>query len=661
MLATLKIPKLIRWIFCTGIIFLLLMSLLRLALFFFSSGQDNHLSEVGSSFVLGMRYDLRDVCVLLIIMLVIGSIPRINPFQSRTGKKIILIITGVAAFLMLLFYILDFAYYSYLSQRLNANVLNFLQDAAISAKMVWQTYPVIQIILELAAGTWLINWIIKRFYKKIRKEKPVSSKKSRITWFIVCFLLFAWAIFGRFSQYPLRWSDAFALGSEYKGNLALNPFESFLNTLVFISDKYDPNKVKEAYKVLAPYYDLDSNNISHLNFTRNVSSKTTTVKTPPNVVIVICESFAAYRSSMFNNPLNTTPYFKNMCDHGIFFDRCFTPGFSTAKGVWSVVTGIPDVSSSSFSRNPSTVDQHTIMNDFSGYEKFYFIGGSTSWANIRGLLKNNIDDLHLYEQDNYNNSSIDVWGISDKNLFLNANKVFAQQSKPFVAIIQTADNHRPYTIPKEDENEFKRINVSDDSLRKSGFKSIDEMNAFRYTDFCYQKFIEAASKEKYFDNTIFLFVGDHGIPGDADDMFPKAWTDQGLTTQHVPLLIYAPKLLAPKRIHDYCSQLDALPTLAGLCNINYRNTTLGRDLLDSAHITGKNFSFICVDYIGIVQGNYFFRKQLKTGSEEMVSVINNDAIPVNPQTDEIKNNMRTLAQSFYEAAKYIASNNKKKR
>ena len=33
--------------------------------------------------------------------------------------------------------------------------------------------------------------------------------------------------------------------------------------------------------------------------------------------------------------------------------------------------------------------------------------------------------------------------------------------------------------------------------------------------FGYQKFFEAASKEPYFKNTIFVFVGDHGIRGDA--------------------------------------------------------------------------------------------------------------------------------------------------
>ena len=134
-----------------------------------------------------MRYDLRDVCLLMLILLIIGSFSRLNPFKSKTGKTIALIIISFAAFVMMIFYIVDFGYYSYLTQRLNANVLNFLQDAAISAKMVWQTYPVIQIIFELIIGIWFINWISKKIYKKIRSKKPESTKKSRITWFIICF------------------------------------------------------------------------------------------------------------------------------------------------------------------------------------------------------------------------------------------------------------------------------------------------------------------------------------------------------------------------------------------------------------------------------------------------------------------------------------------
>ena len=187
---------------------------------------------------------------------------------------------------------------------------------------------------------------------------------------------------------------------------------------------------------------------------------------------------------------------------------------------------------------------------------------------------------------------LDVWGISDKNLFLEANQVLKKQKTPFFAVIQTADNHRPYTIPEEDLGEFHKLQIPADSLKAFGFESNDEMNAFRYTDFCFQKFMEAAGKEEYFRNTIFIFVGDHGIAGDAGNMFPRAWTNERLDNMHVPLLFYSPSLLQPRRIHEFVSQMDLLPTAAGLARISYRNTTLGRDLLDSNCNAGKGIFFL---------------------------------------------------------------------
>jgi phosphoglycerol transferase MdoB-like AlkP superfamily enzyme len=330
-----------------------------------------------------------------------------------------------------------------------------------------------------------------------------------------------------------------------------------------------------------------------------------------------------------------------------------------------VVTGIPDVSPSTTtsSRNPAAVDQHTIINDFTGYNKFYFLGGSTSWANIRGLLTNNIGGLHLYEQEDYSAPKIDVWGISDKNLFLEADKVLKQQQEPFFAVIQTADNHRPYTIPNEDQSAFHSISVPKDSLEKFGFASNEEMNAFRYTDFGYRTFIEAASRERYFANTIFLFVGDHGIPGDAGDLFPRAWTDDRLTAEHVPLLIYAPGLAGGQRFSFDCSQLDVLPTLAGLCHISYRNSTLGRDILDSVRNRGKDLAFIYDPdqaYIGVVKDGYFYRRGLVTGKEDMASVLNNDPVPVAVERGSVGQQLRQLSEGVYETARYMLLENKKK-
>jgi phosphoglycerol transferase MdoB-like AlkP superfamily enzyme len=668
-----KIPKLARLIFSTGIIFLLIMSLLRLALFLSFSRQGHHFGAVLSSFGLGVRYDLRYVGILELLLLLTGGLSVLDPFQRTAGRRCLFFLTGLAGFLIVFFYCVDFAHYSYLSQRLNASVLNYLADAGISTRMVWQTYPVIRLVLLLIAGTWLLYRGMKYIYERIRRsERPVLSRRVRGVWGTVLFLLLGLAIFGRVGQYPLRWSDAFSLGSDYQANLSLNPFQSFFSSLKFRHSVYDAAKVRDARPVLAPYFGWDpaaagdsmAGNAG--GYARRVLPRPGTLTSRPNVVVVICESFSAYKSSMWGNPLNTTPFFNGLCQKGLFFDHCFTPSYGTARGVWALITGIPDVevATTTSSRNPSAVDQHTIINDFAGYDKYYFIGGSTSWANIRGLLTNNIRDLHLYEQQNYSAPKVDVWGISDKNLFLEANKVLKQQAGPFFAIIQTADNHRPYTIPQEDQQAFHPVSFPVDSLRKCGFGSNEEMNAFRYTDFGYRTFIEAASKEKYFDNTVFVFIGDHGIPGDAGAMLPRAWTDQRLTAEHVPLLIYSPELLrSPERYSGICSQVDVLPTLAGLCHIPYTNTTLGRDLLDTAFYRGKELAFIYDPdqaYIGVVKGDYYYRRQLHTGKEEMVSVAGNAPVPEAVKDGPVKQQMQQISEGLYETSRYMLLKNKKK-
>jgi phosphoglycerol transferase MdoB-like AlkP superfamily enzyme len=650
-------PKLIKWIFLTGLFFLLLMTAARLVHFWWFRPAGVSLSEALPAFGLGLRYDLRIVGIVELILLLAGSWGWLHPFRSNGTRRFWRWYFGIFGSLLTLFYTFDFAHYSYLQQRLNASVLNYAEDAGISAGMVWQSYPVIRILLGIIIAIAGIVLLLRLLQRRVAATPAHASRRSRILWFIGMFLLLSLGIFGRLGQFPLRWSDAFALGSDYESNLALNPLQSFFSTLSFRHSSYDEKKLKEYYPVVAQYLGVAQPDSNRFVFERKGNPSPGAVTSQPNVVLVICESFSAYKSSMWGNPLNTTPFFDSMSRGGIFFDHCFTPHFGTARGVWATITGIPDVQlNKTASRNPATVNQHTILNNFTGYEKLYFLGGSTSWANIRGLLTNNINGLQLYEEGNYKAKKIDVWGISDKNLFLEANAMLRRQTRPFFAIIQTADNHRPYTIPEEDRAQFQLRQFSADSLKKYGFESNDEMNAFRYTDFCFQQFMEAARQEKYFSNTIFVFVGDHGIRGDAGNMFPRVWTEQGLTCEHVPLLFYAPQLLQPRRISDICSQTDILPTIAGLSNITYRNTTLGRNLLDTLPVAPAAF---IIDHdekqIGLLRGNYYYVRQLSSGREQFVQLY-----PGKSSADSAgKDFYRRLTLGIYEASRWMLYNNKK--
>ena len=654
------LPRLLQWILKTMFFFLVCMFLYRVLFFIRYHSVGNTLS--GSSFLMGLRFDVKFVCILGFSMLVICTIPFLHPFKHKVGSYFWNIVLPIIFLLSSLMYVTDYFFYDYLQQRLNATILSFTADWHIASAMMWQTYPVIKItffILLIALGSFIY---FKKTLHRFVIIEPVMHKKN-IGWHIFFLLLFAWGVFGKIGQFNLRWSDAFTLSDNFKANVALNPYQSFFSSLKFRGTAPDTQKVKNNYSTMAAILGVQQPNSSTLNFERNYNFATTTVK--PNVVIVICESFSMYRSSMSGNVLNTTPFFNELCSKGVFFNRCFTPSYPTARGVWATITSIPDVlgdNNRTASRNPELVNQHSIINNFTGYEKYYFLGGDPTWANIKGLMINNIDGLHLYSQDDFKAPKVNVWGIDDAALLQESTSILAIEKKPFIAVIQTADNHRPYTTPADGVTNFKNIHLPKDTIDKYGFEDEEQLNAFRYTDYCFEQFMQSAQKQPYFNNTIFVFVGDHGMPGNATAMYPKSFTEQALTREHVPLLFYAPVLLQPSKINTVCSQVDILPTVAAMVKMPYRNNSIGRNLFSNAY-SNNQYAFI-IDHeagtIGIVNNEYYFIKNTKTGVAKLLSVLNNDAVFPNKITDSITTQLAALTEAYFETSKYLLFNNKRK-
>src|SRR4051812_28927805 len=203
----LRVPRYIQWIVLTGIIFLLLMTLLRAVMFFVFQRNNYSSSDLVDGFILGLRYDLRMVCIAALLFLILGIIKPLHPLDKKLGQTVSLAIWVIIIIGFAIFYIVDFANYAYLSQHVTATILNYLGDARISMGMIWESYPVVWVLLALLVIIFALIAVLKKVYNHVLSRSKNSTKKTRIIWSIVFFLLFGLGIFGRLGQYPLRWSD----------------------------------------------------------------------------------------------------------------------------------------------------------------------------------------------------------------------------------------------------------------------------------------------------------------------------------------------------------------------------------------------------------------------------------------------------------------------
>ena len=664
-----KIPALLRFLLILVPVLAILFTLLRIifCLTFNDSTSPLSHSEVTQALWLGFRFDLRIILEVMLPLFFLGWIKWLSPFNYRWVRYIWVVYLGLAFTLISLFYSFDFGHYAYLLKRLDYTAIRFLENPAISGQMVWESYPVIWIGLGLLLATSMFTWCVNRLFIHLSH----STTTSYLWWqngliAFVSLLLVAFGIYSNFSRYPLRWSQAVFSKHPFAAQLTYNPVHYFFDTWKDSGMTFDTDKTRQYYPLMAQYLGVDTQNIDSLNYQRNISAKAPG-KNKPNVVIVILESFASYKSSLSGNPLNPSPNIARLANEGYYFNNFFTPSTGTARSIFTTLTSMPDVDlHSTSSRNPLIVNQHSIANDFSDYQKFYFLGGSASWRNIRGMLNNSIDGLQLYEEGSYQSPVTDVWGISDIDLFREANAVLARQREPFFAIIQTSGYHRPYTIPEETYG-FELQNPSEHELKRYGFISVEEYNSFRFMDHALGHFIGLAKQAGYIENTIFAFWGDHGISGASGEHTAKAESKSTLDlgSLRVPFVIWAPDLISkPEVFNKVASEVDVLATLAAISGQDYTASAIGRDLL-APEYDQQRYAFT-LEYgqpakIGLV-GKDFYLRMHTDAQQAMLYRINSDSPMENlaDQYPEITTKMKDLTMGIYKTTQYMAYHNKRR-
>lgn len=647
-------PLILTLIFQTFLLFVLRLIFL---IVFWSDFASMRGTDLFYAFYLGGKFDLR-IAIILSLPPLIHFLLSPKNFQNQRAQKLWATLSALAWSFVFTFYALDFGHYAYLNSRVGGTVIKFLENPAISAQMVWESYPVFKgamLIVLLSLG---IFFFCRRFIF-ISEKSLTPAKKQRLQaagFFFICAALF----YGKLSAYPLRWSEAFFSTHRPLSHLALNPITYFSETLAFRAVDYDEKKAQEYYPDLMSYLNIPNSKDARPFYLRTMSP-VGKISGRPNVVILVMESMAAFQSGIFGCEHQATPALDQLAKESLLFRRYYVPSIATARSMFATVTGLADVSMvKTSSRNPLVIEQNVPMNYLTDYKKFYFLGGSSNWGQMVGLFSFNVKDVEIMDEAKLKGPRADVWGLSDYHLFQAANQNLAKVQEPFVAIIQSAGYHRPYTIPK-DHGDFELKTLSEEQLDQCDFGSNQAYNSLRFQDYALGQFFKWAKSEKYYDNTLFFIYGDHGLQASRSRTITEGQRLLAYGNYHVPFLIHGPKYISASENKQVASQLDLWPTIMGLLGRSYHYRGPGRDLLDPKfdHERGA-FTFGWFEnppQIGFFDDEFYFFRQT-TGKESLHRYLASDGEKdVSTQYPEIFQKLSRRAHGIYEMSRYLLYNN----
>jgi phosphoglycerol transferase MdoB-like AlkP superfamily enzyme len=284
-----------------------------------------------------------------------------------------------------------------------------------------------------------------------------------------------------------------------------------------------------------------------------------------NIVLVINESFGSVYVDSIDNTLNESisPQIDRLARDGLIFTNVHSTGDRTVRGLEALLTSFTPIPGISTARRAGSEGMHSLpflLQQF-GYRSAFLYGGRALFDNM-GYYWSSIGFDPVWEQKDIAEAGFTTsWGVADEYLYTEALKRMDQTARadaPVFLAMLTVSNHRPYTYPPG------RIDKEPAKKRRE--------NAATYADWAFGDFIERARQHPWFDDTVFVFIGDHGPKVNGAAQVPI----QGF---RVPLLFYAPKHIRPARLDTVGSSMDMGPTLLGLLGISFESSFFGIDLM----------------------------------------------------------------------------------
>ena len=605
----------------------------RLFLFFRSwNNLELNLLNAPGIFVIGFFYDLVVSLFFCVPIALYCWLMKDSWYQKKWNRIPLFIFFFLITLILVVNAVAEIAFWDEFNVRFNFIAVDYLIYTNEVLGNIWESYNIPLIASGIIVLVILLLFAVR---KKIIASQTVSMRFGKRSVFFFIYLLIAAA--GYFlvnNRFKNTGNNNYV--NELGGNGIYEFGSAFWHNEIDYNRFYEVNDDKENMALLRNMLQAPGTVFTNdpLSIERRISSDSPEHRW--NIVLISVESFSGDYLKYFGNKENITPYIDSLIPHSLFFKNFYASGTRTVRGLEALSLAIPPTPGQSIVRRPDNENMFSMGNVLKdkGYDVKYIYGGNSFFDNMGYFFGNNgyqvIDKRDIPEKRIHHET---VWGVADEDAFSIAidecDKTY-KSGKPFFNHIMTVSNHRPYTYPEG------RIDISPATHSYQG--------AVKYTDYAINKFLMDAKQKPWFNNTLFVIVADHcSKSAGKTDLPPNRY--------HIPCLIYSPALIDPKLENRLTSQIDLVPTILGLMNLNYTSRFMGYDIYKVAAANDRVFistyqdmGYIKNDTLVILSPQKkvtMYKTDLGTGLSRQI-----------PLSDQLKNE----AIAWYQGASFLFKN-----
>ncbi len=308
-----------------------------------------------------------------------------------------------------------------------------------------------------------------------------------------------------------------------------------------------------------------------------------------NVFIYLVDTLRADHLSCYGYKRKTTPFIDEFSKDGILFRNCFANASWTSPAVGSILTGLYPNKHRAENRKDKLSEKVAMLSEILQSNDYYNIHIATNPHITKEF--NFIQSVDFYRANPIrNNSSEYVNSVFFRLIEKNPDLV----KRPIFAYLHTMDPHYPYAPSdpflkfKKKDKEREKLSLKKIILKKTQNKLTEEDIDFLVSlydceilqnDYHFGKFIDFLKEKKLYENSIIVFIADHGEQFDEHGGLKHGHSIYNEEI-HVPLIIKFPNSeLSGLRSKLFVSQVDILPTILDYLSVENSSETDGISLL----------------------------------------------------------------------------------